>query len=77
MWGALYPLVPLTVPHTSAFVKRHRRVARTMAESATQGAWYRSWRLTGVHGRTLEVPDTPSNAAAFGALSLALGALDP
>jgi hypothetical protein len=41
-------------------------VARPLATPATKGAWYRSWRLLGLDGTTLDVADTPTNVAAFG-----------
>jgi Insertion element 4 transposase N-terminal/Transposase DDE domain len=41
-------------------------VARPLATQATKGAWYRGWRLMALDGSTLDVPDTPANAAAFG-----------
>lgn len=42
------------------------QVARPLATQATKGAWYRQWRLLALDGTTLDVPDTPANAAAFG-----------
>ncbi|MBX9579841.1 MAG: IS4 family transposase [Gemmataceae bacterium] len=41
-------------------------VARPMGTDATVGARYRGWRLMGLDGTTLDVPDTPANARAFG-----------
>jgi hypothetical protein len=41
-------------------------VARPLATPATRGAWYRGWRLLSLDGTTLDVADTPGNAAAFG-----------
>jgi hypothetical protein len=41
-------------------------VARPLATRKTKGAWYRGWRLVALDGTTLDVPDTPANAAAFG-----------
>jgi hypothetical protein len=75
---ALDPSLPVTVPQKSAFSKARERVgsaplrrlfeetARPLAEPQTVGAHYRSWRLMSIDGSTLEVPDTPENAAAFG-----------
>ena len=75
---ALDPSLPVTVPQKSAFSKARERVgsaplrrlfeatAVPMAEAQTVGAHYRSWRLMSVDGSTLEVPDTPENARAFG-----------
>jgi hypothetical protein len=40
--------------------------ARPLATEQTVGAWYRSWRLLAVDGTTLDVADTPANAAWFG-----------
>jgi Insertion element 4 transposase N-terminal/Transposase DDE domain len=42
------------------------RVCRPLATEATQGAFWRGWRLVAVDGTTLDVPDTPSNVEAFG-----------
>jgi Insertion element 4 transposase N-terminal/Transposase DDE domain len=42
------------------------QVARPLATQATPGAWYRGWRLLALDGTTLDVPDTPTNLAAFG-----------
>jgi hypothetical protein len=42
------------------------RVAVPMAELGTKGAWLGSRRLMAVDGFVLDVPDTPTNAAAFG-----------
>ena len=36
-----------------------------IAGPATQGAWYRGWRLMSLDGSTLDVPDTAANAQAF------------
>lgn len=41
------------------------RVAIPMAPSTMPGAWYQSWRLMAIDGVVLDVPDTPTNAAAF------------
>ena len=41
-------------------------VARPLATRKTKGAWYRGWRLVALDGTTLDVPDTPANAAAYG-----------
>jgi hypothetical protein len=42
------------------------RVCRPLATAATRGAFYRGWHLVAVDGSTLDVPDTPSNAEAYG-----------
>ena len=66
------------VPSTPAIAKARARlgaeplrrlfveVARPLASPDTKGAWYRGWRLLAVDGTTLDVADTPANAAAFG-----------
>jgi hypothetical protein len=66
------------VPSTPAIVKARARlgaeplarlfaeVARPLATPETAGAWYRGWRVLAVDGTTLDVADTPANAAAFG-----------
>lgn len=75
---AFDPSVPVTIPQKSAFSKARERVgseplrllfevtAVPMALPATPGAWFGSWRLMSIDGSTLEVPDTPANAARFG-----------
>ena len=82
---ALDPSLVVSVPQKSAFSKARERVgseplrrlfeevARPLAESGTQGAWYRSWRLMSIDGSTLEVPDTPENEGAFGRPSVSRG----
>ncbi len=42
------------------------RVCRPVAGADTPGVWYRGWRVVAVDGTTLDVPDTPENAAFFG-----------
>lgn len=42
-----------------------RQVSPVAAEGA-KGAWYRRWRVMGVDGSTLDVPDEKGNAEAFG-----------
>jgi transposase IS4-like protein/DDE family transposase len=42
------------------------QAAVPLATSATIGAWLGRWRLMAIDGVTLDVPDTPDNAAAFG-----------
>jgi hypothetical protein len=37
-----------------------------MATHQTIGAFHRGWRLMGLDGTTLDVPDTPANARTFG-----------
>jgi hypothetical protein len=66
------------VPSTPAIVKARarlgpeplallfQRTAGPLATPDTRGAWYRGLRVLSLDGTTLEVPDTPANAAAFG-----------
>src|SRR5215218_5297771 len=66
------------VPHKSSIARARARlgpaplrvlfaeIARPLATRKTIGAWYRGWRLVALDGTTLDVPDTPANAAAFG-----------
>ncbi len=82
---AFDPSVSLTIPQKSAFSRARERLgweplarlfeatAKPMAEPATAGAWYRSWRLMSVDGSTLEVPDTAENAERFGRPSVTRG----
>jgi hypothetical protein len=42
------------------------QTARPLATPATQGAWYRGWRLVAIDGTCLDVADTPANQAWFG-----------
>src|SRR5215216_4830256 len=42
------------------------QTARPLAATATQGAWYRGWRLVAIDGTCLDVADTPANQAWFG-----------
>jgi Insertion element 4 transposase N-terminal len=42
------------------------QTARPLATAATQGAWYRGWRLVAIDGTCLDVADTPANQAWFG-----------
>jgi hypothetical protein len=44
----------------------HDAVVRPIALPATQGAWYRQWRLVSLDGSTLDVAAAAANAAAFG-----------
>jgi Insertion element 4 transposase N-terminal/Transposase DDE domain len=66
------------VPTTKAITRARERlgaeplrrlfveVARPLATERTAGAWYRGLRVVAIDGTTLDVPDTPANAAAFG-----------
>jgi hypothetical protein len=50
-------------------VKRlHAQVVRCLATRETPGAFYRGWRLMGIDGTVVDVPDTPANAV-FGRAS--------
>jgi hypothetical protein len=42
------------------------QTARPLATPATQGAWYRGWRLVAIDGTCLDVADTPANQTWFG-----------
>jgi hypothetical protein len=44
----------------------HDEVVAPLAVKATQGAWYRRWRLASLDGSTLDVADEKENAEAFG-----------
>jgi hypothetical protein len=44
----------------------YESVVLPIAESRTQGAWYRQWRLASLDGSTLDVADTTENEKAFG-----------
>ncbi|MEE8538578.1 MAG: IS4 family transposase [Woeseiaceae bacterium] len=44
----------------------HDEVVRPIAVPATQGAWYRNWRLLSLDGSTLDVADTDGNVTGFG-----------
>jgi hypothetical protein len=44
----------------------HDEVVKPIAVAATQGAWYRQWRVVSVEGSTMEVADQEANDKAFG-----------
>jgi hypothetical protein len=44
----------------------HDEVVRPIAVKATNGAWYRDWRLLSLDGSTLDVADTAGNVKGFG-----------
>jgi len=44
----------------------HDGIVKPIAVPATQGAWYRTWRLVSLDGSTLDVADEAGNAQAFG-----------
>lgn len=52
----------------------YEELVQPMATSATQGAWYRGWRLTSLDGTCLDVADTEENRAAFGLPGASRGA---
>jgi len=77
-WRRLHPTRDEPEPTDSAFSQARRRLgvaplrhlfletARPMATHQTVGAFYRGWRLMGLDGTTLDLPDTPDNARTFG-----------
>ena len=78
VWRRLHPPAEHPEPTDSAFSQARRRlgvvplralfleVARPLATHQTIGAFYRGWRLMGIDGTTLDLPDTPANARTFG-----------
>src|SRR3954447_23144811 len=78
VWRRLHPSRDHPEPTDSAFSQARRRLgvaplrqlflqtARPMATHQTVGASYRGWRLMGLDGTTLDLPDTPDNARIFG-----------
>jgi hypothetical protein len=46
--------------------RMYERVARPIATPATEGAWYRRWRLVSLDGSCLDLADTEENCRAFG-----------
>ncbi len=44
----------------------YEQVVRPIATPATQGAWYRAWRLVSLDGCCLDIADTEENRASFG-----------
>ncbi len=52
----------------------HAEVVKPIAVEATQGAWYRRWRLVSLDGSTLDVADEKANDEAFGRPSASRGA---
>ena len=52
----------------------HDEVVRPVAAPATQGAWFRDWRLVTLDGSTLDVADTRANVHAFGRPAASRGA---
>lgn len=78
VWRRLHPSRDDPEPTDSAFSQARRRLgvaplrrlfhetARPMATHQTVGAFFRGWRLMGIDGTVLDLPDTPENARAFG-----------
>ena len=78
VWRRLHPGRDEPEPDDSAFTQARKRlgvaplrhlflqVARPMATHQTCGALHRRWRLMGIDGTTLDLPDTPANARTFG-----------
>src|SRR3954465_4945475 len=78
VWRRLHPTRDEPEPTDSAFAQARQRLgvaplrqlfletARPMATHQTVGAFYRGWRLMGLDGTVLDVPDTPANARTFG-----------
>lgn len=78
VWRRLHPTRDEPEPTDAAFTQARQRLgaaplrqlfletARPMATRETVGAFYRGWRLMGLDGTVLDVPDTPANARAFG-----------
>src|SRR3954452_8088939 len=74
VWRRLHPTRDHPEPTDSAFSQARRRLgvaplrhlfletARRMATHQTVEASYRGWRLIGLDGTTLDLPDTPDNA---------------
>jgi hypothetical protein len=52
----------------------YEQVVCPVATRATQGAWYRRWRLVSLDGSCLDVADTGENRAAFGRPEASRGA---
>jgi len=44
----------------------YEQVVQPVATRATQGAWYRGWRLVSLDGSSLDVADTAENGESFG-----------
>ena len=78
VWRRLHPTRDVPEPTDAAFTQARRRLgvaplrqlfletARPMATHQTVGAFYRGWRLMGLDGTVLDVPDTPANSRTFG-----------
>ncbi len=78
VWRCLHPFSHSPEPDDSTFTNARQRlgvrpmrelfrqVAGPLAAPGTPGAFYRGWRLMGIDGTTLDMPDTPANARVFG-----------
>jgi hypothetical protein len=77
-WRRLHPTRDEPEPTDAAFTQARQRLgvapvrqlfletARPMATHQSVGAFYRGWRLMGLDGTVLDLPDTPDNARTFG-----------
>ncbi len=52
----------------------YEELVQPIATRASQGAWYRDWRLVSLDGSCLDVADTEANRAAFGSPGASRGA---
>lgn len=78
VWRRLHPSPDEPEPVESAFTQARQRLgvaplrhlfeecARPMATHQTVAAFYHGWRLMGLDGTVLDLPDTPANEAVFG-----------
>ena len=78
VWRRLHPTRDEPEPTDAAFTQARGRLgvaplrqlfletARPIATHQTVGAFYRGWRLMGLDGTVLDLPDTPANARTFG-----------
>ena len=78
VWRRLHPTRDHPEPTDSAFSQARRRLgvaplrhlfletARPIATHQSVGTSYHGWRLMGLDGTTLDLPDTPDNARTFG-----------
>lgn len=78
VWRCLHPYSDDPEPDESAFTKARQRlgvtplrelfhdIAPPLAAPGTPGVFYRGWRLMGLDGTTLDMPDTPENDKIFG-----------
>lgn len=54
--------------------RMYEQAVRPVATRATQGAWYRAWRLVSLDGSCLDVADTEENRTTFGRPEASRGA---